>query len=184
MKYPKPGYNNPLVSVHIFDVAQYQAGASATTTGFPATQATLELDWKGRHPVKDSVITEVTWVANDTLIVKESNRNADDGNVVLFELGGNDAARFQGRVVRKLGKNGEEGDSGWIECVRMQPTLFTASNYGIRCRIYVLYLKVSWRLARLPISTSSLLQTGTIISRSSALLTLAHRNSSPRDNGK
>lgn len=117
MKYPKPGYNNPLVSVHVFDVNRFLDQNAAS--GLAADQETLTLDWSGRHPINDSIIAEVAWVGNNSLILKEVNRNADDGHVVLFDLSeGNLAARTQGKAVRKLGKNGEQGDDGWIEHVR------------------------------------------------------------------
>jgi len=115
MKYPKPGYNNPLVSVHVFDLERYESAL-----GVPAASATLELDWLGRHPKENSIISEVAWVGNSTLIVKEVNRAADDGNVVLFDIDiADDTRRSMGRVVRKKGKAGEEGDDGWIESVRI-----------------------------------------------------------------
>ncbi|GLB41533.1 putative dipeptidyl aminopeptidase [Lyophyllum shimeji] len=115
MKYPKPGYNNPLVSVHVFDLARHTEDA-ASDAEFPAAENTYELEWPGRHPVNDSIILEVAWVGDAKLIVKEVNRNADDGNVVLFNLDNPDeSARARGKVVRKLGKKGEEGDDGWID---------------------------------------------------------------------
>lgn len=117
MKYPKPGYNNPLVSVHVFDLERYKSAL-----GVPAASATLELDWLGRHSKENSIISEVTWVDNSTLVIKEVNRAADDGNVVLFDLDvADDTRRSMGRVVRKKGKAGEEGDEGWIESVRIAP---------------------------------------------------------------
>jgi dipeptidyl aminopeptidase len=117
MKYPKPGYNNPLVSVHVFDLARYQANnGGSTKIEFPQSDETLTLDWDGRHPVEDSVINEVAWVGVSSLIVKEVNRNADNGSVILFDLNAVDVqSRALGKVVRKLGKNGEEGDDGWID---------------------------------------------------------------------
>lgn len=119
MKYPKPGYDNPLVSVHVFDVAGYLTD-EVVTEGFPAANATFELDWDGRHPAENSIIAEVAWVGNASLILKEVNRNADIGSVVLFDLDGPDVEeRSHGRVVRKLGKSGEEGDDGWIDHVRL-----------------------------------------------------------------
>lgn len=115
MKYPKPGYNNPLVSVHVFDVARYLQ-ERAIVEDVLADEFTLELDWSGRHPKNNSIITEVTWVGNNSLLVKESNRNADEGNVVWFNLDDTRmAGKDLGRVVRKLGKGGEHGDNGWIE---------------------------------------------------------------------
>lgn len=118
MKYPKPGYNNPLVSVHVFDLGRFLDDSEVVTTGFPAANATLTLDWEGRHKADNSVILEVAWVGNASLLLKEVNRNADDGNVVLFNLDASTIpSRAQGRVVRKLGKKGEEGDNGWIDNV-------------------------------------------------------------------
>lgn len=121
VKYPKPGYNNPLVSAHVFDLGLY-LGDTKTTSGtsdLPIEHATLTLDWDNRKPVNDSILLEVAWVGNATLLLKEVNRNADDGSVVLFNLDTADSrARSHGRVVRKLGKAGEEGDDGWIDNVR------------------------------------------------------------------
>ncbi|KAA1470272.1 dipeptidyl aminopeptidase [Dentipellis sp. KUC8613] len=113
MKYPKPGYNNPLVSVHVFDLgAHTREGAAAAA----ADEFTLELDWDGRQAANNSVVTEVAWVGNNSLLVRESNRNADEGSVVFFDLEDTRAVgKSVGRVVRKLGKNGEQGDDGWID---------------------------------------------------------------------
>ncbi|KAJ4474941.1 dipeptidyl aminopeptidase [Lentinula aciculospora] len=116
MKYPKPGYNNPLVSVHVFDLGRYLESASGVVNGFPAANATLELDWPGRHPISNSIIMEIAWVDDTQLLLKEVNRNADSGSVVFFDLNSSDdKARSRGTVVRKLGKEGEEGDDGWID---------------------------------------------------------------------
>ncbi|KAH0583152.1 hypothetical protein H2248_011035 [Termitomyces sp. 'cryptogamus'] len=132
MKYPKPGYNNPLVSVHVFDLQKHLADAAlGTVTGSELSIAenTYELEWANRHPKNDSVILEVAWVGNSSLIVKEVNRNADDGNVVLFDM--TKSTSSQGKVVRKLGKKGEEGDKGWIDNdqnIRPLPTNLTAGG--------------------------------------------------------
>ena len=116
MKYPKPGYNNPLVSIHIFEMDRYltDIGASQNAnTTLVAERSTLILDWEGRYPVNDSVIAEIAWVGNTTLLVKEVTRSADNGSVVLFDL--QNGATNVGTVVRKLGKSGEQGDDGWID---------------------------------------------------------------------
>ncbi|CAL1714024.1 unnamed protein product [Somion occarium] len=118
MKYPKPGYNNPLVSIRIFEMDRY-----FTTVGVgqddsvnvteAAEHATLELDWGGRQPENNSIIAEVAWVGNAALLVKEVNRAADNGSVILFDL--QNGASNHGEIVRILGKNGEQGDDGWID---------------------------------------------------------------------
>ncbi|WVR09063.1 hypothetical protein IAU60_006124 [Kwoniella sp. DSM 27419] len=95
MKYPKPGTPNPLVTVHTYSLAD---------------QSVHQLSWEGEMPLGGRIITEVGWVADDALLVKEIDRAARVGNVILFQ-GGN----AQGEIVRSLGENGEEGDQGWID---------------------------------------------------------------------
>ncbi|KAF5354550.1 hypothetical protein D9758_011204 [Tetrapyrgos nigripes] len=116
MKYPKPGYNNPLVSVHVFDLGRYLTDGEVIQSGVSAESGnlTMTLDWEGRHKVEDSIVMEVTWVDDEKLLVKEVNRNADDGSVVYFDFSGSGTSN-KGKVVRKLGKDGEHGDDGWID---------------------------------------------------------------------
>ncbi|KAJ7643291.1 dipeptidyl aminopeptidase [Mycena polygramma] len=114
MKYPKPGFRNPLVEVAVFDLAAH-LDHSATDVEI------LTLNWAGRHADDDSTISEIKWVSDDMLILKELNRNADNGSVVLFDNLAKSAStlslaeRERGTVVRKLGKDGEEGDDGWVD---------------------------------------------------------------------
>ena len=115
MRYPKPGYPNPLVSAHVFDLDRF-LHETVLGTGLDPAEATLELDWSGRLPANDSIIMDVVWLAKDSLLLKEVNRNADAGRVVLFDV--TDTSLLGaglGRVVRTLGKDGEEADEGWIE---------------------------------------------------------------------
>ncbi|WWC91210.1 uncharacterized protein L201_006152 [Kwoniella dendrophila CBS 6074] len=95
MKYPKPGTPNPLVTIHTYSIS---------------SQSRHQLSWAGEMPLDNRIIIEVGWVADDALLVKEIDRAARKGNVVLFQDGKN-----QGDIVRTLGKNGEEGDDGWID---------------------------------------------------------------------
>ncbi|KAK8844035.1 hypothetical protein IAR55_006829 [Kwoniella newhampshirensis] len=95
MKYPKPGTPNPIVSVHTYTLS---------------TRSRAQLAWEGEMPLDDRIITEVEWVADDALLVKEIDRAARKGNVVLFQ-----GSKSRGDIVRILGKDGEEGDDGWID---------------------------------------------------------------------
>jgi dipeptidyl aminopeptidase len=70
---------------------------------------------------------EVGWVADDALIVKEVDRAARIGSVVLFTN-----SESVGKVVRKLGKDGEEGDDGWIDHVRHPIHLEGPNGTGTR----------------------------------------------------
>ncbi|KAJ9106205.1 hypothetical protein QFC21_001349 [Naganishia friedmannii] len=96
MKYPKPGTPNPLVTVHSYSLAE---------TGLVST-----LTWPGAMPLSDRIILEVAWVGHNDLLVKEVDRAARKGSVVIFENGIN-----EGKVTRVLGQEGEEGDDGWID---------------------------------------------------------------------
>lgn len=108
MRYPTAGHNNPIVSAHILNLKLLDSGPSGV--GSPIT----ELDWSGRFSHANSILFNVAWVGNATLLLKESNRNSDDGNVVVFD---SPSGNFHGDVVRKLGKHGEENDEGWIDSV-------------------------------------------------------------------
>ncbi|KAK7685763.1 hypothetical protein QCA50_011109 [Cerrena zonata] len=133
MKYPKPGYNNPLVSIHIFEMDRYLTSVNSTANANMteiAEHATLELDWNGRQPANNSVIAEVAWVGDAALLVKEVNRAADNGSVILFDL--HQGASNHGEVIRILGKNGEQGDEGWIDSAQnILPLTSDLSSDGI-----------------------------------------------------
>ncbi|KAH9832495.1 dipeptidyl aminopeptidase [Rhodofomes roseus] len=116
MKYPKPGYKNPIVSLQVFQVDDYLR--DTRYGGYqPAALASssLQLDWDGRQSADDSVIQEIAWVGNETLLVREVNRAGNNGTVSIFDLGSTAALRSHGHVVRRLGKDGEQGDDGWID---------------------------------------------------------------------
>lgn len=128
MKYPKPGYDNPLVSLHVFQLDEYLAtvqeiGSGANTTAV-AQGATLELRWDGRQAPNNSIISEVAWVSGSALLVREVTRAAENGSVVFFDL--SNKPGNVGKVVRKLGREGEQGDDGWIDAVCSPPIVYIA----------------------------------------------------------
>lgn len=69
-------------------------------------------------PLADRIILEVGWVGDRDLLVKEVDRAARKGSVVIFQAG-----EREGVVTRVLGEDGEEGDDGWIDHVCF-PLLF------------------------------------------------------------
>lgn len=133
MRYPKPGYPNPLVSAHVFDFERFLSESSIGHNYDPA-ESTLELEWSGRLPRNDSIIIEVVWLGNGggSLLLKEVNRNADTGRAVLFDVSDTSLlAGRTGRVVRSLGKDGEEADGGWIESAHVYPLPENFSPSGL-----------------------------------------------------
>ncbi|TYJ58321.1 hypothetical protein B9479_000866 [Cryptococcus floricola] len=95
MKYPKPGTPNPTVSVYTYTLS---------------TRSKQHLSWAGEMPLDDRILVEIGWAADNALLVKEIDRSARQGNVIVFEDG-----ETKGTIVRLLGKDGEEGDDGWID---------------------------------------------------------------------
>jgi dipeptidyl aminopeptidase len=91
--------------VHTFSLSEYASSLSVTL-------AKKELSWDGAMPLDSRIISEVGWVGDSALMVKEIDRPARRGSVVVFQDG-----EGRGRIVRRLGKNGEEGDDGWIDHV-------------------------------------------------------------------
>ncbi|EMD39367.1 hypothetical protein CERSUDRAFT_113004 [Gelatoporia subvermispora B] len=145
MKYPKPGYNNPLVTLHVFDLEEYlkdedeedeheepedgNEDEDEDEGSDRIAEASLTLTWDGRQPADNSIIAEVAWVGNSTLLIKEVTRAADNGSIVFFDLNSEDADL--GRIVRKLGAAGEQGDNGWIDSEqRIYPIPDAAIPYG------------------------------------------------------
>ena len=124
MRYPKPGYANPLVDVHVFDLDGYLNRRDQDDDHDTAEQQAevsehiSRLSWSPRQLLNESIVFNVAWVGPNDLLLKEVNRAADDGAVVHFDTSNMDGqVEIIGSVVRKLGKNGEEGDDGWIESV-------------------------------------------------------------------
>ncbi|KAL1739557.1 dipeptidyl peptidase IV N-terminal region-domain-containing protein, partial [Schizophyllum fasciatum] len=109
--YPKPGYANPRVRAYVFDVSAHLT-AQTIEANVTLGDTLHRLRWAPSLPSDDQVITEVAWVGDDSLILKEVNRNADEGRVVFIDFS---EGAPEGIVVRSLGKDGEEGDEGWIE---------------------------------------------------------------------
>jgi len=104
MKYPKPGYANPIATLHVFDI----------NTEF---KKPVQLSWY-RIPKPDSIITEVVWLSPTELMIKETDRGATRGQVVVFDItqvNFGSGIHSRGKIVRHLGKEGEEGDDGWID---------------------------------------------------------------------
>ena len=81
------------------------------------------LHWEGQMPLESRLIQEVAWLAQDALLVKEIDRSGRVGKAVLFQYG-----ESEGKTVRTLGKDGEEGEGGWIKQVSIGPCPSSCSN--------------------------------------------------------
>lgn len=137
MKYPKPGYANPIVSVHMIDLDQIKDSLRKGATVRP-TQYTLHgpQNDKGKTVnevdrilssdagIQNRLVTEVEWVSDDQLLLRETDRYSDVMRVVLFDLkasslpvASSDAtADVQGKVVRR--QDSRADGSGWIRAAQ------------------------------------------------------------------
>ncbi|KDN43364.1 hypothetical protein RSAG8_06148, partial [Rhizoctonia solani AG-8 WAC10335] len=118
IKYPKPGYGNPLVHVAICDLTaiptNMTTGAASKIIKETVQNATTILTWDKQLKPEGQIISEVAWVGNETLVVREVGREAREGHVVLFDVSKTGKVA-KGKIVRIKGEKGEEGDKGWIE---------------------------------------------------------------------
>ena len=95
IKYPKPGYPNPVVDLFIYNVENGQ-------------QVKFSVDGEGTFSDDDRIITEVIWLGTGNLFVRATNRDSDEEHVILVNL-----SSGKGNIVRKLTTN--SSGVGWFE---------------------------------------------------------------------
>ncbi|GAA5916914.1 hypothetical protein JCM5296_000616 [Sporobolomyces johnsonii] len=132
MRYPKAGFPNPKVRIRVFDLAAYlslptrptpfSTSIASPTVDPRVSSLTYDLVFSSPFPEIDVVVSEVTWVGKDQLIVKATDRTARVQRVALFDLsqmeGGVDEEEGKpktivGQVVRE--DDFGELDGGWAE---------------------------------------------------------------------
>ncbi|GAA6041035.1 hypothetical protein JCM8097_004686 [Rhodosporidiobolus ruineniae] len=130
MRYPKAGYPNPLVSVRLFRLSSYLsssalsrptlASSSSGSAEAPVEPYLSELVLARPFPDEDRLVTELAWVAEESLVVRQTSRDAGVERVGLFDLSaagevreGDGEGRVAGRVVREV--DWVRRDGGWAE---------------------------------------------------------------------
>ncbi|QRV73760.1 dipeptidyl aminopeptidase [Ceratobasidium sp. AG-Ba] len=131
IRYPKPGFGNPLVQVAVCDLGAVNVtkGEAIKAVQKAVETATTVLTWDKQLKPDDQIVSEVAWVGNETLVVREVGREAKVGNVVLFNVGKTGSKIPKGKIVRVRGEKGEEGDEGWIESEQNIVPLQKTSGY-------------------------------------------------------
>lgn len=98
---------NPKITLRLFDLAAY-------TTSFIASSSTYILETEQPMDEHDRVLTEVVWVDDDDLIIKETNRAASRERVVYFDFSALATEGPQhGIVTRDIDYS--KLDGGWAE---------------------------------------------------------------------
>ncbi|ORZ26461.1 dipeptidyl peptidase IV N-terminal region-domain-containing protein, partial [Lobosporangium transversale] len=102
MKYPKVGFPNPIVNLHLYNVQSEFVPTAA--------QPLIPVDLEAIFEAKDRIVAEVKWAtkSSDALLVKVQNRVQNHEKLVLV-----DPLTLQGKVVREWNAGKEDG--GWID---------------------------------------------------------------------
>ncbi|PLW14128.1 hypothetical protein PCANC_18082 [Puccinia coronata f. sp. avenae] len=82
MKYPKPGFSNPIASVHVFDLEAHQQAMGNN----PVSDAISELKLDSEFGDDDRIVMEVAWVSDHELIIRQINRIATREKTGYFNL--------------------------------------------------------------------------------------------------
>jgi dipeptidyl aminopeptidase len=99
-RYPVAGRQNPQVTVSVLCVDTF---------------ITTVLHWDGAFLKNEGIVFEIAWLGNSVMLLKEMNRVANDGHVVIFNFD-NCVHPNAGYMARKL--HLETGD-GWIDNVSL-----------------------------------------------------------------
>lgn len=146
MKYPKPGFENPLVSLKVVDIDSLRNSNSKGQNEVdvenskinlvdPITSNSNQFDKDFEELLKDGIqgrgkgfgrlIVEVAWLGGNQVLVREFNRQSDMSRILLFDM------QKIGRDISKGGVGGEDKEvvgevvrridernkGGWIESV-------------------------------------------------------------------
>lgn len=110
IKYPKAGYPNPTVSLHIYSIANnasVMVNNNATSVGVAAVDDDNEsVDFADN----DRLITQVVWTTSthEHLAFKQTNRVQDHEKTIIVTLAAND-------IKSKVSNEYKPNDGGWVE---------------------------------------------------------------------
>ncbi|PWN51773.1 hypothetical protein IE53DRAFT_385868 [Violaceomyces palustris] len=159
MKYPKPGYPNPLVSVHMVDLvtlaetegrpemiesAKRILNSPNAVTPASVNQEAHDVDlvMTEGNRARERIVIEVEWVNDEELLLKETDRVSDVMRVVLFDTNaqpsstvgpGGGETTLQGQVVRWQDARKR---NAWIEAAQTMEPL-THHNLSLRANAYL-----------------------------------------------
>lgn len=126
MRYPKPGYPNPIATFHVYDLETPLASQFGAIT--------FEDDFSD----DERIITEVMWAGDDTVLVRVMNRVQDISRIVLVNVN-----TRKGKTVRE--EDADKMDGGWYEIVSLFVIYFQYNKkiflgIHIKGHIYIIIL--------------------------------------------
>ncbi|ODQ64880.1 dipeptidyl aminopeptidase, synthesized as a glycosylated precursor [Nadsonia fulvescens var. elongata DSM 6958] len=108
IKYPKPGYSNPTVDILFLDLANEEY------FGIDSQDNDSRL----------SLITEVLWTGNDTVVIRRTNRESDLLQIDLVNTQSREHTVVRTEDLTK--ESSEDNDGGWFEIT--QDTTYVPAN--------------------------------------------------------
>ncbi|CAO1633202.1 unnamed protein product [Sympodiomycopsis kandeliae] len=154
MKYPKPGFANPIVSAHMVDVddlkkSNHLPGFSSsavfdllspsdiTSAAVDQEAHTVDTALAGSQKAQEErLITEVAWLDEDHLFVRETNRVSDKMRGLLYDArreARTDGLHLTGQVVRRR----DVGETSWIEATQDMMTLANKPYVSVATSAYL-----------------------------------------------
>ncbi|POY71116.1 hypothetical protein BMF94_5873 [Rhodotorula taiwanensis] len=140
LRYPKPGYSNPLITVRVFSLSHYRSLSSDSSLSsadrLSRSLLTLRLARPFNPDDQGEVVTEVAWIGPDEVLVRMTDRSARVERVGRFDLSAVDWERMsgsedevgnvlEGEVVRET--DWWQKDGGWAEAAQTIVSLSSAS---------------------------------------------------------
>ena len=102
---------NPKVTLYAFDLDAYESSKSASAATYLLQTAT-PLD------IHDRIITEVAWVGDDDLMIRETDRSAFRERVAHFNFANRQGTNGPAPGVITRDVNWVERDGGWAEAAQ------------------------------------------------------------------
>ncbi|TKA51992.1 hypothetical protein B0A53_05076 [Rhodotorula sp. CCFEE 5036] len=127
VRYPKPGYPNPRITVRVFSLARYLSLSTTLSAEERRSSSLLTLRLSRPFDPEDEgeVVTEVVWIGPDELLVRMTDRSARVERIGRFDLASAEWQRksadaeeqvLEGEVVRET--DWWEKDGGWAEAAQ------------------------------------------------------------------
>ncbi|GAA5863444.1 hypothetical protein JCM3774_005292 [Rhodotorula dairenensis] len=132
IRYPKPGYPNPRVTVRVFSLERYRSLPTSLPGGdrLSSSRLTLRLARRFDPEHEGEVVTEVAWIGPNEVLVRMTDRSARVERIGRFDLSsvewqeqgaGAEEQVFEGEVVRET--DWWQKDGGWAEAAQTIVTL-------------------------------------------------------------
>ncbi|CAO1615015.1 unnamed protein product [Parajaminaea phylloscopi] len=134
MKYPKPGFENPIVSAHMIDLQELKQTRVAKIIELVSPSASASSDGEVQRVdaqlatpkgQMEKIVNSVNWLDDNHLLLVETNRNADKMRTILFDTS---TTRTVNVVRGKAVRHRDVGEHSWIVPSQSLTPLYAAGG--------------------------------------------------------